>query len=224
MSAAFAQANQPAVSTKSRLITGIIPHRAQRKTVLCLIVQRQVLYKANPPSRSPRQNPRHQSERSETQACSDKADAWRDALVLNWAGLKIHILDARRLVDTKKTNREEDYIAIQRLAERVYHQARRDLKHRKNAMEWLLAELRTPLYLKTVARRWSGARAVLRKTSRPAALLAAENASNAEIQAALDEEKSKYQRANIDYWKPLIKELRQIKREMAVSRSEPKPH
>ena len=146
------------------------------------------------------------------------AGAWSDAMILNWRGLQIHIMDVRRLVDTKKTNREQDYIAIQRLAEHVYRQTRREPKHRKAALEWLLAELRTPRYLKTVARRWPGAKTALKNTSRPAALLAAENAGAAEIQAALDEEKSKYQKANLDYWKPLLKELRQIKREMIASR------
>lgn len=143
--------------------------------------------------------------------------AWREATLVNWHGLHVRIVDVRRLVDTKKTNREQDYLAIQRLADLVYHQARRNSKQQKAALRWLLAELRTPRFLKAVARQWTGAKAALRDTSRPAALLAAANAGFTEIQKALDEEKLKYQRANLDYWKPLIKEIRQIKREMAIS-------
>jgi hypothetical protein len=144
-------------------------------------------------------------------------DAWRDATRVNWRGLPIRIMDVRRLVDTKKTDREHDYLSIQRLAELVYRGARRDPKQRTAASEWLLAELRTPRFLREVARRWPGANAALRNISRPAALLAAANASPKEIQAALDEEKAKYQKANLDYWRPLLKELRQIRREMAAS-------
>jgi hypothetical protein len=147
------------------------------------------------------------------------ADAWRDATVVNWRGLGIRILDVRRLVDTKKTNRDQDYIVIQRLSELVYHQVRRDPKQQSAAQVWLLNELRTPRLLKTVALRWPGAKTALRKTTRHAALLAAANATLAEIQKALDEEKSKYQQANLDYWKTLLRELRQIKREMAFPKS-----
>ena len=140
------------------------------------------------------------------------ANAWKDATLINWRGLNIRIMDVRRLVNTKKTNREQDYIAIQRLAELVYRRAQRDPKQRKGTLGWLLAELRTPRYLKAVARRWRGAKAALRNTSRPAARLAAGNASLKEIQAALDEEKMRYQQANIDYWKPLLQELREIRK------------
>jgi hypothetical protein len=147
------------------------------------------------------------------------AKAWRDATIVNWRSLSIRIIDVRRLVDTKKTNREQDYLAIQRLAELVYHQTPRNSKLQTKALNWLLNELRTPRLLKAVARRWPGAKTALRKISRPAALLAAANASLSEIQTALDEEKAKYQQANLDYWKPLLKELRQLKREMAIKQS-----
>lgn len=145
------------------------------------------------------------------------ADAWRDATLVNWRGLCLRIMDVRRLVDTKKTNREQDYLAIQRLAELVYRQSRRDPKQQKASLKWLLAELRTPRFLKAVSRRWPGAGAALRDMPRPAALLAAANANLTQIQAALDEEKLKFQKANLDYWKPLLKELRQIKRDTAAS-------
>jgi hypothetical protein len=141
------------------------------------------------------------------------ADAWNDATVVNWHGLSIRIMDVRRLVDTKKTNREQDYLAIQRLGELVYFQVRSDSKKRSATLNWLLNELRTPRYLKTVARKWMGSKTALKNIARPAARLAASNASLAEIQTALDIEKKKYQQANLDYWKPLIKELRQIKRQ-----------
>lgn len=146
------------------------------------------------------------------------ANAWRDATIVYWRGLCIRIIDVRRLVDTKKTNRDQDYFVIERLAELVYHQIRRDPRQQTAAVVWLLNELRTPRLLKTVALRWPRAKTALRKISRPAALLAAVNATLPEIQKAFDEEKSVYQQANLDYWKPLLKELRQIKQEMAVSK------
>ena len=140
------------------------------------------------------------------------AAAWRDATCVSWRGLSVHIVDPRRLVDTKKTNRDQDYIAIQRLAELVFNQVRQDSEQRAAALDWLLRELRTPRYLKTVARKWEGAQTVLESITRPAALLAAGNASQPKIQAALDQEKAKYQQANLDYWKPLLQELREIRR------------
>lgn len=139
-------------------------------------------------------------------------DAWLDATLITWRGLDVRIIDVRRLVDTKKTNREQDYPLIQRLAELIYHQARRNPKRQRTALKWLLAELRTPRFLKAVAHQWPGADAAIRSTTRPAALLAAANASLTEIQSALDEEKRKYQQANLNYWKPLIEELKQIRR------------
>jgi hypothetical protein len=140
------------------------------------------------------------------------AEAWREATLVNWRGLKVRIVDVRRLVATKKTNRDQDYIAIQRLAELVFNQVRRDPQQRKSALDWLLRELRTPRLLKTITRSWRGAKAALQCSSRPAALLAASNASLAEIQASLDDEKAKYQQANLDYWRPLLHELRAIRK------------
>lgn len=146
------------------------------------------------------------------------AEAWLDATFLNWRGLRIAIIDLPRLVETKKTDRDQDYIAILRLAELVYRRACSSPKRRLAAINWLLAELRTPRCLKTVAQRWPEAKAALPNISRPAALLAARNAPLAVIQAAMDEEKSRYQQANRDYWKPLLKELRQIRQEIILSK------
>jgi hypothetical protein len=67
------------------------------------------------------------------------------------------------------------------------------------------------LWVEPTARNWPGAQAALRATARPAALLAARNASLPAIQAALDEEKAKYQQANLDYWSPLLQQRRRLR-------------
>lgn len=149
------------------------------------------------------------------------ADAWRDAMRVEWRGLVLRVVDVRRLVETKKTNRDQDYIAIQRLVELVFNQARRNPGQQSAAVEWLLGELRTPRLLRTVARRWKSATEAMRGVSRPAALLAASGASLESIQAALDREKADYQRANVEYWKPLLRELRQIRRKTTQTSRRP---
>jgi hypothetical protein len=137
--------------------------------------------------------------------------AWRSATLIDWRSLQVSIVDVRRLVATKKTNRDQDYVAIQRLGELVFKQVRHQPKERADAVDWLLRESRTPGHLKTVARSWPEAKAALPNISRPAALLAAQNARLPEIENALDEEKRQYQQANLDYWKPLLHELRSIR-------------
>ena len=140
------------------------------------------------------------------------AAAWRAATVVQWRGISLRVADIQRLVQTKKTNRDQDYVAIQRLAELVFRQAKTDLRLRTSAMEWLLKELRTPQLLKTAALRWKGGKALAARTGRPAAVLAAGNASASAIQAALDQEKARYQQANLAYWQPFLRELRELRR------------
>ena len=50
------------------------------------------------------------------------------------------------------------------------------------------------------------------KSKRPAAILAAEGASANKIQEELNTEKEKLKEKNREYWRPLISELRQLKR------------
>lgn len=140
------------------------------------------------------------------------AAAWRAATLVTWRGLRLRVADIPRLVLTKKTNRDQDYVAIRRLAELVFHQVAANARLRASAAAWLLKELRTPKLLKTVALRWKSGKAIATRTRRPAALLAARNASDLAIQAALDEEKARCQQANLAYWRPFLKELRELRR------------
>lgn len=137
------------------------------------------------------------------------APAWKDAERIEWHGLNVPVLDIPRLVATKKTNRERDYLVIQLLGEMVFEQIRRDKVARESAISWLAKESRNPQHLKIIARRWEGGREALFNSKRPAAILAAQDASLVNIQKELDVEKEKLKKEDRKYWQPLISELRQ---------------
>jgi hypothetical protein len=138
--------------------------------------------------------------------------AAKETSLVKWHSLDVPVLDIRRLVETKKTNRDRDYLVIQRLTDEVYRSVKRSVRLRKNALRWLLGNLRTPKYIKDVVRHWEKAAEISRKSGRHAVVLALNNAGDMEIQKALDHEKECLKRKNIEYWKPFIAELRKLKR------------
>lgn len=139
--------------------------------------------------------------------------AWKDAQLIDWHRLNVPVLDAQRLIATKKTDRERDYPVIQLLGELIFEQARRERKNRKTIILWLAKESRNPQHLRNIAR-WNGGRQALLESKRPAAILAAQNASAIEIQEELNTEKEKLKEENREYWRPLISELRQLRRRL----------
>jgi len=140
------------------------------------------------------------------------SSARKKAECIEWHGLNVPVLDIPRLVATKKTDREKDYPVIQLLGEMVFGQARRRKAVRESAMSWLARESRNSGHLRTIARNWEGGKETLFKSKRPAAILAAEGASVIIIQEELNTEKERLKEKNREYWRPLISELRQLKR------------
>jgi len=145
--------------------------------------------------------------------------ALKEAERIDWHGLSVPILDIRRLLATKKTDRERDYLAIQSLAEIVFEQAKRDEIIRETAMFWLIEESRTPQHLQIISREWKGGKQASLISGRPAAILAAQGKRLSEIQKTLDLEKDRLKKANREYWRPLVAELRQLKRRTHTSRT-----
>ena len=137
--------------------------------------------------------------------------AWKNAEPIQWHGLKIPVLDIRRLVDTKKTNRERDYLVIQSLTELVFENAIRNKSTQKLVAGWLAKESRNPSHLKMIARTWKNGKKVLLESKRPAAILAAQGATVPQIKAELEIEKERLKKENIEYWRPLIHELRRLR-------------
>lgn len=144
---------------------------------------------------------------------SDFSSALKDTERVEWHGLNVPVLDIPRLVATKKTDRERDYLVIQLLGEMVFEEVKKKKTLRKAAMTWLAGESRNPEHLLTIVRTWEGGQKALLESKRPAAILAARGATPAEIQEALDEEKERLKEENRTYWRPLISELRQLRRQ-----------
>lgn len=138
--------------------------------------------------------------------------ALKEAERIDWRGLPVPVLDIRRLVATKKTDRERDYPAIQSLAEIIFEQAKRDKAIREAAMLWLIEESRTPRHLQIISREWRGGKQASLRSGRPAAILAAQGRRLSDIQEALDLEKDELKKANREYWRPLVTELRRLRR------------
>ena len=142
--------------------------------------------------------------------------AWKNAERIQWHGLKIPILDIRRLVNTKKTDRERDYLVIRSLTELVFKNVRKNKSAQKSVISWLAKESRNPLHLKIIARSWENGKEILLKSKRPAAILSARMAPLQQIEAELEVEKERLKKENIEYWRPLIHELRQLRRQKRI--------
>lgn len=138
--------------------------------------------------------------------------AYKSAQIVKWHGFVLRVLDIPRLVATKKTNREQDYASIQLLAEMVFNTVRNKPHLRKGVISWLLQESRTPEHLIEIVRKWKGGLKIAPTCRREAVTLAVSDAVPEQIQTAIDKEKLTYQRANIEYWKPFLRELRLLRR------------
>jgi len=138
--------------------------------------------------------------------------AWKEAERIEWHGLSIPVLDIPRLVATKKTDRERDYLVIQLLGEMIFEQTKKNKITRRAIISWLAKESRNPQHLRTIAQKWENGTEELFNSKRPAAILAAQGASLVKIQEELDAEKERLKRENRQYWLPLIAELRQLRR------------
>lgn len=138
--------------------------------------------------------------------------ARKDALPIRWHGVSVPIIDVFRLVATKKTDREKDYVVIRSLVEMVFHQAARTSGDRERTAGWLARESRNPAHLLAIARRWPGGKRALLQSRRPAAVLAANGAPPNDIEQALAIEMKRLQAKSRDYWRPFLRELRRMRR------------
>lgn len=142
------------------------------------------------------------------------SSAWKNAERIVWRELEAPILDIPRLVNTKKTDRDRDYLVIQLLAEIVFEQAKKDKKSRASVITWLVNESRNARHLKNIAKTWDKGQEILLNSKRPAAILTARNAAIAIIQKELDLERERLKKENKEYWRPLISELRQLRKKL----------
>ncbi|MBW1855093.1 MAG: nucleotidyl transferase AbiEii/AbiGii toxin family protein [Deltaproteobacteria bacterium] len=140
--------------------------------------------------------------------------AYKDANHIEWHELSVPVIDIKRLIATKKTERDKDYTVIKDLVDLLFEEVRSNRSQRKKFLTWLLQELRTPKYLKTITREWEYGKQYALKTGREAAILAcSKNATEEEIQAALDKEKEILRKADKQYWKPIRNEIKIMRQE-----------
>jgi len=138
--------------------------------------------------------------------------AWREATLLHWHGMDIRVLDIPRLVQTKKTDRDKDYLAIGALVDGVLKEAVRMKRPQSGVISWLVEEARTPPQIKYILSKWKSAGKAASQSHRKAAKLALQGLPDSEIEAAIREEDEKLKVANRAYWKTFIAELRAMHR------------
>ena len=122
--------------------------------------------------------------------------------------LRAEVLSLHDLVQAKKTQRDKDWPMIRRLVDVDY------LRNRNNASDYQIKfwmqELRSSLFLRECTSRWpAAATEVMPKRQKvlEAAILSEENA----IEEALATEQALIRQIDKEYWKPLIKELEEMR-------------
>jgi len=147
--------------------------------------------------------------------------AERDATESSVAGVRCPVVDLARLVELKKTQRDEDYPVIARLVSAIFRYLDGHPDERQRLGLWVCHESRSPEELLTIATEWPGGAAMLADTGRAAAVAAVEAASRrpfdwelaaGEVGQALRREQDALQREDREYWRPRLAELRALHR------------
>ncbi len=141
-------------------------------------------------------------------------NAYSDTNRIQWHGLSVPLIDIKRLIATKKTEREKDYIVIKELVDSVFEEVKDSKPLRNKLTAWLLQELRTPDSLITITKEWKNGKQYALQSGREAAILAcSKTATNDDIQKALEKEKENLRKADKEYWKPFRDEIKNMRKE-----------
>jgi hypothetical protein len=134
---------------------------------------------------------------------------WDRRTVLDLPGLgEVDVLSLRDLVQCKKTQRDKDWAMLRRLVE-IDYLAGRESPTEADA-QWWLAELRSPLYLDDVGRRFPAC--VRSVTSRPWLSEALRSGLEA-VGSFLLEEERRIRDEDRAFWRPLREELERMRLE-----------
>lgn len=123
------------------------------------------------------------------------------------SGLKYDLISLPDLVQAKKTQRDKDWPMIRRLLEAHYTQYKN--KPSLEQVKFWLKELRTPLFLIKLAKKYPAQISALKK-GRPLLSLALSGEAN-NLAAAIEAEERYEREVDHNYWKPLIAELEKIR-------------
>ena len=132
-------------------------------------------------------------------------DLWEQRTTIETEGETVELLSLHDLVSAKKTQRDKDWPMIRRLVEQSFYSTE---EPSAEAVDFWLAELRTPDLLLEVAARYPEAAA----RSKREAVRAALRGDRVAIEAALDAEQQAERAADRLYWEPLTRELQLLRR------------
>lgn len=141
---------------------------------------------------------------------------WRSRTTIEVESEVIELIPLAALVRAKKTQRDKDWPMLARLVEANYFQNR--ARPSKAHAEFWLRELRTPSLLVEVASRFSIE--CVRAMATRVLLEHARTGDLAALREGLREEERKEREADIEYWRPLKKELEKLRR---AARLHPEP-
>ena len=131
-------------------------------------------------------------------------DLWERRTTIEVGGAAVDLLSLPDLVRAKKTQRDKDWPMIRRLVEQSYYST---VEPAGQAIEFWLAELRSPELLTEVVRRYPEAAG----RSTRAVVQTALGGDVAAVEAGLAAEEQAERAADRLYWRPLMKELEQLR-------------
>jgi hypothetical protein len=140
---------------------------------------------------------------------ADFQDLWSRRTTIEVAGEPIDLLALEDLVNAKKTQRDKDWPMITRLMERSYFD--REEPPSEEQVEFWFRELRTPELLVELAQ--AHPETARRLESARAAIAAALTGKQDAVALALAGEENEQRRQDREYWRPLKRELEQLRRE-----------
>ena len=138
--------------------------------------------------------------------------AIKKASFIKWNSLSVPVIDVQSLVETKKTNRDKDYLVIQKLTDDVYKTVKKSSVKKAAAIIWLMENLRTPRHLLDVVKNWPKGKALAKKCKRPVVKLILAGDSREKLMSALMYEQERLKEKNREYWKPFLAEIRGLRR------------
>lgn len=124
-------------------------------------------------------------------------------------GLSLEVLDIQDLVQAKKTRRDKDWPMIRRLVESHYAESYQEPTEQQ--IKFWLQESRTPAILIELANQFPFQCAAATQ-GRPALRLA-KAATESELIAALEAEEKAERAADEAYWKPLMSQIHELRRQ-----------
>lgn len=140
--------------------------------------------------------------------CGDFESLWDQRTTIQDAeGVVYELLGIEDLVRAKKTQRDKDWPMIKRLVDAHYDQHRDDPTD--DRIRFWLRESRTPEVLICVAAEYPE---LLKEMTHTRQLLGATSSTSlAKLQRELDKEQAAERKADQRYWRPLIKELEEMR-------------